>query len=73
MTRSDREHLATRIVRHYTTIANQQTTPTVNHFLAENVSRQTIYNIIRKYEASAIVADKSRSGRLVNVLVAEGW
>ena len=63
MTRSDREHRAKRIVRHYTTIANQQTAPTVNHFLAENVPRQTIYNIIRKYEASGIVGDKPRSGR----------
>ena len=63
MARSDGEHLKERIVRHYTTIANQQTALTVNHFLADNGPRQTIYNIIRKYEASGIVGDKPRSRR----------
>jgi transposase len=63
MTRSDREHLAKRVVQYYTNVANQQTALTVNHFLAEKVPRQTIYNIIRKYDASGIVGDKARSGR----------
>jgi len=36
---------------------------TVNHFLQEKVSRQTIYSIIKKYEESGYVGDKPRSGR----------
>ena len=63
MSRSDREHLEKRVVRHCTTIANQQTARIVNQFLAENVPLQTIYNIIRKYEASGIVRDKPRRDR----------
>ena len=62
MIRSDREYLAKHIVRHYTIIANQQTAFTVSQFLAENVPYRSIYNIIRKYEASDIVENKPRSG-----------
>ena len=62
MTRSDREHLAKRIVQHYTTIANRKQIVTVNHFVAENVPRQTIYNIILKYDTPDVVGDKPRSG-----------
>ena len=61
MTGSDLEYLAKRIVQHYITIANQQTAVTVNHFLGENLTRRTIYNIIRKYETSGIEGDKLRS------------
>ena len=63
MTRSDREHLAKRIVQHYVTVAKKQKNITVNHFLAENILRQTIYNIIRKYDTSDVVGDRPRSGR----------
>ena len=63
MTRSDREHLAKRIVQHYVTVAKKQKNITVNHFLAENIPRQTIYNIIRKYDTSDVVGDRPRSGR----------
>ena len=62
MIRPDGEHLAKRIVQQCTTIANQQTAPTINHLLAENVPYRTIYDIIRKYETSAIAGDKLRSG-----------
>ena len=63
MTRYDREHLAKRIVQHHTTIANRKKIVTVNHFVDENVPRQTIYNIILKYDTSDFVGDKPRSGR----------
>jgi len=63
MTRSEREHLQKRIVQFHLNIANKQKSVTVNHFLKEKVSRQTIYNIIRKYEESGHIGDKPRSGR----------
>ena len=63
MTRSEREHLAKRIVQHYTNIAKKKKSITVNHFLAENIPRQTIYSIIRKYDDSGTVGDRPRYGR----------
>lgn len=71
MTRSDREHLAKRIVQHYLTIAKKQKSITVNHFLAENIPRQTIYNIIRKYDSSGTIGDRARSGRPKKLLRGE--
>ena len=52
------KYLTKRIAQYYTTIANQQTVLTVNHFLAENVPHRIIYNIMRKYTASGIIGDK---------------
>ena len=63
MTRSERENLQKRIVEFYLDIAGKQKKKTVNHFLREKVPRQTIYNIIRKYDESGRVGDKPRSGR----------
>ena len=63
MTRSDREHLANRIVQHYTTTAKLKKSVTINHFLAENIPRQTVYSIIQKYDTCGTIGDKPRSGR----------
>ncbi|CAF3215252.1 unnamed protein product [Rotaria socialis] len=62
MTRINRERLQKRIVQHYINVANKQKQITVNHFLQEKISRQTIYSIIKKYEESGYVSDKPRSG-----------
>ena len=63
MTRCDREHLAKRIAQHYKTIAKRKKSITVNHFMAENILRQTVYSIIQKCDTSGIVGDRYRSGR----------
>ncbi len=63
MTRSERECLAKRIVRHYVHIANRQKRITVNHFLQEEIPRPSIYRIIKKFEESGAVGDKPRAGR----------
>ena len=60
MTPSEREDLAKRIVQHYTNIAKKKKSITVNHFLAENIPRQTI---IRKYDDSGTVGERPRYGR----------
>jgi transposase len=62
MTRSEREHLAKRIVQHYVNISNRQKKITVNHFAQEQVPRRTIYDIIKKFEEFGIVGDRPRSG-----------
>jgi transposase len=43
-------------------IANRKKIMTVNNLMAENIRRQTVYNIIHKYETSDFVGDKPRSG-----------
>jgi transposase len=63
MTRSERELMQKRIVNFYVNIANKKKNVTVNHFLKEKLPRQTIYNIIKKYEECGYVGDKPRSGR----------
>ena len=63
MTRSEREYLAKRFVQHYMNIADHQKKITVNHFLQEQIPRPTIYRIIKKFEESAVIGDKPRSGR----------
>ena len=64
MTRSEREHLAKRIVQHYTNVAiKKKKSITFNHFLAENIPRQTTYSIIRKHDDSGTVEDRPRCGR----------
>ena len=63
MTHSGSEHLAKRIVQPYTKIANRKKTVTISHLMSENAPRQTIYNIIHKYETSDFVGDKPRSDR----------
>ena len=55
----NREQLQKRVVQRYVNVANKQKQITVNHF----VQRQTISSIIRKYEKSGYVGDKSRSSR----------
>ena len=67
MTRCDREHLAKRIVQHYKTIAKQEKSIAVHHFMAKNMPRQTIYSVIQRYEISGIVGDRSRSDRPKNI------
>ncbi|CAF3358579.1 unnamed protein product [Rotaria socialis] len=62
MLRSDREQIAKRIVQHYRTVAKKKKNITVNHFLAENIPRQTIYRIIWKYDTYGTIGDKPRSG-----------
>ena len=63
MTRSEREYLAKRIVQHYVNIADSQKKITVNHFLQRRIPRPTIYRIIKKFEESGVIGDKTRSGR----------
>ena len=69
MTRSEREHLAKRIVQHYSNIAKKRKSITANHFLAGNIPRQTIYSIIRKYDDSGTVGDRLRCSRPRKCLV----
>ncbi|CAF3519210.1 unnamed protein product [Rotaria socialis] len=63
MTRINREQLQKRIVQHYINIANKKRRIKIKHFLQEKIPRQTTYSIINKYENSAYVGDKPRSGR----------
>ncbi|CAF3563035.1 unnamed protein product [Rotaria socialis] len=63
MPRSDKEQLVKRIVQHYRMVAKKKKNITVNHFLAENIPRQTIYRIIWKYDTCDTIGDKLRSGR----------
>ena len=63
MPRSDREQLAKRVVQHYRTVAKKKKNITVNHFLAENIPRPTIYRIIWRYDTCGTIGDKPRSGR----------
>lgn len=63
MTRFERDSLKSRIVQHYVNVANRQKNITVNHFLQEKIPRRTIYYIIKRYEESGAIVDKSRSGR----------
>ena len=63
MTHSEREYLAKRTVQHYVNIADREKKITVNHFLQERIPRPTIYWIIKKFEESGVIGDKSRSGR----------
>lgn len=63
MTKSQREELQRRVVQFYIDVAGKKKNVTVKHFLAEKVPRQTIYNIINKYDESRHVGDKPRSGR----------
>ena len=63
MTHCDSKHFEKRIVQHYKTIAQQQESITVNHCIGENISPQTIYSIIQKYDTSDIVGGRSRSDR----------
>ena len=63
MTCSEREYLAKRIVQHSVNIADRQKKITVNPFLQEQILRPTIYRIIKKFEESDVIGDKSRSAR----------
>ena len=63
MAHINREQLHKRVVQHYVNVVSQQKQITVNHFVQEKIPRQTIYSIIRKYEESGYVGDKSRSAR----------
>ena len=78
MTRSDREYLAKRIVPHYTTMADRKKGVTINHFIAENVRRQTICTMIHKYDTSNFVGENpgvvARENSLpVNEHVSKDW
>ena len=63
MTRSESETLQKCIVQFHLNYAISKKNVTVNHFLKEKIPRQTIYNIIRKYEKFGHIGDKPRSGR----------
>ena len=63
MTRSERETLQKRIVQFHLNYAKSKENITVNHFLKEKISRQTTYNIIRKYEETSYIGDRPRFGR----------
>ena len=63
MAHINQEQLQKRVVQHYVDVANKQKQITVNHFVQEKIPRQTIYSIIRRYEESGYVGDKSRSRR----------
>ena len=53
MTRPEREHLGKRIVQHYANIGKKKKSITVNQLSAENIPRETIYSIVRKYDDSS--------------------
>ena len=63
MTRLQREELQRHVVQFYIDIAGKKKNVTVEHFLEEKVPRQTIYNIIKKYDEFGRIGDKPRSGR----------
>ncbi len=67
MRRSERQALTKIVVHFYGNIANFNKVLTVKHFLRESDRRSTLYQIIKRYEASGSAQFKPMTGRKPSV------
>ena len=63
LTRREHENIAKRIITFHISSANSILKTTVSHFLKQKIPRQTIYDILKKYNVHKTTTFLSKSGR----------
>ena len=67
MNKADRDSLAKRVIKFYTTKANKDIIATCHHFMAEGIARNTIKAAINRYVKYGSSETKSPPGRIAKV------